>query len=221
MKIQKFIGLLILIPLFVSACAPAMQKEVTNEKPAAEMAKPTETMMEKPTEAMPEKQVEVMAEKPAEEMMESPAWFSVNLTNVSTGQPFKIYDYKGKVVLVETLAQWCSNCRKQQQQVLELHKTLGENPDFISIGLDVDSNENADQLKKYIESNGFNWMYAVAPAEVSNELASLYGTQFLNPPATPMLLIDRAGKVTVLPLGTIKSAGDLQQAVEPMLKAGM
>jgi len=221
MNMNKLSRFLIFVPLFVSACAPAMPTEAMAEKPVEEMAKPTEVMMEKSAEPMPEKPDEAMAAKPAEAMMESPGWFSVSLTNVSTGQPFKISDYKGKVVLVETLAQWCSNCKKQQQQVLELHKTLGENPDFVSVGLDIDPNENADQLKKYIESNGFTWTYAVAPAEVSNELASLYGTQFLNPPATPMLVIDREGKVTLLPLGTIKSVDDLRQAVEPLLKAGM
>lgn len=221
MNINKLSRFLILVPLFVSACAPAMPTEAMAEKPVEEMAKPTEVMMEKSAEPMPEKPDEAMAAKPAEAMMESPGWFSVSLTNVSTGQPFKISDYKGKVVLVETLAQWCSNCKKQQQQVLELHKTLGENPDFVSVGLDIDPNENAGQLKKYIESNGFTWTYAVAPAEVSNELASLYGTQFLNPPATPMLFIDREGKVTLLPLGTIKSVDNLRQAVEPLLKVGM
>jgi thiol-disulfide isomerase/thioredoxin len=221
MNMNKLSRFLILVPLFVSACAPAMPTEAMAEKPVEEMAKPTEVMMEKSAEPMPEKPDEAMAAKPAEAMMESPGWFSVSLTNVSTGQPFKISEYKGKVVLVETLAQWCSNCKKQQQQVLELHKTLGENPDFVSVGLDIDPNENADQLKKYIESNGFTWTYAVAPAEVSNELASLYGTQFLNPPATPMLVIDRQGKVTLLPLGTIKSVDDLRQAIEPLLKAGM
>jgi thiol-disulfide isomerase/thioredoxin len=119
------------------------------------------------------------------------------------------------------MAQWCPTCKKQQQQILEFEKSAGKNPDLVLVTLDVDPNENAADLKKYIETNGFTWTYAVAPAEVSNELAKLYGNQFLNPPSTPMLVIDRNGDVTVLPLGKIKSASDLQQAIEPLLKAGM
>jgi len=223
---------LIVIPLLLVACAPIAAKEVKPEKPAEVMEKPAGDMMEKPADSMEKPAAEThessgeMMETPAEPMaadtmMESPMWFSAPLTNVATGETFKVEDYKGKVVLVEALAQWCSNCKQQQRQVVELHKNLGDNPDLVTIGLDIDPNEDAVQLKKYIESNGFDWVYAVAPAEVSNELASLYSTQFLNPPSTPMLVIDRDGKVTVLPLGTIKSAADLQQAVEPLLKAGM
>ena len=65
----------------------------------------------------------------------------------------------------------------------------------------------------------FDWVYAVAPPEVSRELGQLYGDQFLNPPATPMLIIDQHGEVHPLPFG-IKSAGDLQEALEPFLNLG-
>ena len=36
------------------------------------------------------------------------------------------------------MAQWCSNCLKQQTQVKALHELMGETPDFISVGLDAD-----------------------------------------------------------------------------------
>ena len=61
----------------------------------------------------------------ADAMMEAPAWYSASLTDASTGQAFTINDFKGKVVLVETMAIWCSNCLKQQGQVKALHDLLG------------------------------------------------------------------------------------------------
>ncbi|MEW6406378.1 MAG: hypothetical protein AB1649_31730, partial [Chloroflexota bacterium] len=60
----------------------------------------------------------------------------------------------------------------------------------------------------------------VAPADVSRDLASLYGNQFLNPPSTPMLAIDRHGVVHPLPFG-IKSAEELQQFIQPFLDENM
>ncbi len=57
------------------------------------------------------------------------------------------------------------------------------------------------------------WIYAIAPAEVSREISSLYGDQFLNPPSTPMLLIDRHGNVHPLPFG-LKNAGELASLIE-------
>ena len=126
---------LIILALAVSACSPAADTAPVTEQTAAEemMEKPTEeTMMEKPTEdamsqeKMAEKTPDAMMEKPTEpaamaedeKMMDLPAWFSASLTDARSGQTFTINDFKGKVILVETLAQWCSNCLKQQKQVL-------------------------------------------------------------------------------------------------------
>jgi cytochrome oxidase Cu insertion factor (SCO1/SenC/PrrC family) len=153
-------------------------------------------------------------------MMETPAWFNVDLTNAATGESFKVADLSGKVVLVETMAQWCTNCMQQQRQVKELHNQLGMRDDLVTLGIDIDPNEDLATLKTYIERNEFDWLYTVAPAEVSNDLASLYGNQYLNPPSTPMLIIDRKGEVHLLPFG-IKSADDLQKALEPFLSEGM
>jgi len=156
----------------------------------------------------------------AEAMMESPTWYAASLTDASTGQAFAIQDLKGKVILVETMAIWCSNCLKQQGQVKALHELLGERDDFVSVGLDIDPNEDAGSLKTYVESNGFDWLYAVPSADVSREIASLYGDQFLNPPSTPMLVIDRKGETHPLPFG-IKSADELLKFVQPYLDEAM
>ena len=153
-------------------------------------------------------------------MMETPAWFEISLTNVRSNEAFTIEDLHGKVVLVETMAVWCSNCLKQQGQVQALHTLLGERDDFVSIGLAIDPNEDAAKLLGFVEEQGFNWVYAVSPADVSRDLASLYGDQFLNPPSTPMLVIDRHGNVHPLPFG-IKSADDLLNAIQPYLDEGM
>jgi PBP1b-binding outer membrane lipoprotein LpoB len=228
---------MLVLSLLLAACATATQapQDAMMDKPAEEamMDKPTEgAMMDKPTEeammdkpaedAMMDKPAEdAMTDKPAEDvMMETPPWFSASLTNAASGERFTIQDLKGKVVLVETLAMWCSNCRKQQEQVKALHALLGERDDFVSLGLDIDPNENTADLKTYIEKNGFDWTYAVAPAEVGRELGQTYGEQFLNPPSTPMLIIDRHGVAHPLPFG-IKSAEALLEALQPFLEEGM
>jgi hypothetical protein len=152
--------------------------------------------------------------------MMKPDWFKVTLTDARSGESFSIAGFKGQVVLVETLAMWCSNCLKQQGQVSALHDLLGERDDFVSLGIDIDPNENLDTLKTYIENNGFSWNYTVAPAEVAREIGQLYGDQFLNPPSTPMLIIDSHGEVHPLPFG-IKSAEELLEALEPFLSKSM
>jgi len=159
---QKKILVSVITILFVlSACSPAVPtRETMMETPTvAMMDKPTDDMMETPTDDMMGTPTEAMS---GDEMM-APGFFDVSLTNVNTGESFKISDFAGKVVLIEDLAMWCPNCKKQQEQVKILNEALGMHSDLISIGFDVDPNENAADLKKYNDSNGFDWVYAVPP----------------------------------------------------------
>jgi thiol-disulfide isomerase/thioredoxin len=234
MKHALLAGLMLLL----AACAPAAMPDGAVEKPAAAMTEESmteESMTEEPmteepmaeaADAMHEPAVDAqdasMTESLAgDAMMEMPAWFGAALTDVHTGETFMVSDFSGKVVLVETLAMWCPNCKQQQEQVKALHDALGEmGADLVSIGLDIDPNERGEDLKAYVESNGFDWKYAVAPVEVARDLAALYGDQFLNPPSTPMLIIDRHGAVHPLPFG-LKRADELKQALDPFLSEGM
>ena len=153
------------------------------------------------------------------EAMAGPAWFTANLTNVNTGDNFTLADFKGKVVLVETMAVWCSTCLRQQTNVLALHEALGERDDFVSVALDIDLNEDAQLLQAYTTKHGFDWVYAVATLEVAREIGQLYGPQFLNPPSAPMFIIDRQGETHLLPFG-VKDAPTLQEALAPLLAEG-
>lgn len=77
-------------------------------------------------------------------------------------------------------------------------------------------NEDDASLKEYVEGYGFDWRYAVAPLEVARALGNLYSAEYLNPPLSPMLIIDRKGEVHLLDFGK-KDAGTLQKILEPFL----
>jgi len=217
---NKIFILVLLLAVVLSACSVAAPdgntepEDTMTEKPAEQVMEPHGDMM---TESRPDPSVGDMTE---DTMMGPPAWYSASLTNVNSGEVFTINDLRGKVILVETMAVWCTNCFRQQTNVKALHEALGKRDDFVSLGVDIDPNEDEAKLKSFVESNGFEWMYAVSPAEVSREIASLYGGQFLNPPSTPMLIIDRHGEAHPLPFG-IKSVEDLTQALQPFLDEAM
>jgi hypothetical protein len=214
---NKFLMVLVVLSFVFSACGGNAPDKVNNpEETTMESAEPPHDAMMDETQTTPD----TMVESASDNMMTAPDWFSVSMTNVNTGESFTINDLKGKVVLVETMAVWCSNCFNQQTQVKILHSKLGERDDFVSLGLDIDSNEDASKLKDFVQKNSFDWMYAVSPTEVSREFASLYGGQFLNPPSTPMLIIDRHGEVHPLPFG-IKSSDDLLAVLQPYLDEAM
>lgn len=157
-----------------------------------------------------------MPETAVEEDTADPTWLDYQFTDAVTGETFSISGFKGKVVLVETMAMWCSNCMKQQIQVRELHERLGERDDFIGIGIDVDLNEDLGMLAAYVQKNEFSWLYSVASTEVLAGIQDSLGGQFLNPPSTPIVLFDKEGNPHALPFG-IKSADELLGFVEPFL----
>ncbi len=139
------------------------------------------------------------------------------LTDVRTGQTFTINDFAGKVVLIQTMAEWCSNCAYQQHEVTNMHTLLGRPDDVVSISLDVETKEDAASLKKYVDYFGFDWRFAVAPLEVTRALGNLYSAEYLNPPLEPMLIIDRNGDVYGLPYG-FKSADALRNTLAQYLQ---
>jgi cytochrome oxidase Cu insertion factor (SCO1/SenC/PrrC family) len=190
-----------------------MKKEMPTADAMVAQATPTADVMM--VEATPT--ADAMMDKNA---MTAPTWFGAKLTDVNTGKSFQVADFKGKVVLVETMAVWCTTCLQQQGQIQLLHGLLGKQDGLVSLSLDIDPNENSSVLKTYLNSHGFEWMYAVAPIEVAREIGKLYGDQYLNPPSAPMFIIDRKGVVHTLPFG-VKSAQDLKVTVDTFLKQGM
>jgi cytochrome oxidase Cu insertion factor (SCO1/SenC/PrrC family) len=193
MKLYHSLLIVLVFALILSACAPAQ----TQAAPAA-TAVPTAA----PT------MVSTVAT--------TPEWFDMELIDVQTGKTFTMNDYAGKVVLLETMAIWCPNCLIQSGQVDKLHQALGNPDDLISVTLDVDSHEDDATLKEYAASYGFDWHFAVAPLLVKRALGNLYSAQYLNPPLSPMLIIDREGNVHQLEYG-LKEVAALQEIVEPYL----
>ena len=152
----------------------------------------------------------------SQETTETPEWFGFEMIDVQTGETFTMNDYAGKVVLVETMAMWCPNCVVQAHEVRKMHELLDNPDDVISVSLDVDVNEDAVSLKEYSEGYGFEWHFAIAPLEVARALGNLYTAQYLNPPLSPMLIIDKNGEVHHLEYGK-KSAEMLLESVQPFL----
>ena len=141
-----------------------------------------------------------------------PSWFNVAMPDVNTGKQFRINDFAGKVVLLDTMATWCPTCQGEMSQMQLVPGLFPKGTDLILVSLDVDPNEDATILKKYASSNKFDWYVAVAPIEVGRFLEMNYDQNYLNPPLQPMLFIDRQGGVYGLPTGA-KSAVSLQKTL--------
>ena len=127
-KSQLLLSLILLGSLLLSACGTSnstseamMDETATLDAMMKESATPEAMMHDTPTpDAMmhdtPTADSMMEASTP-DAMMELPAWFSAALTDAKSGNAFTINDFKGKVVLVEMMAVWCSTCKQQQDQI--------------------------------------------------------------------------------------------------------
>jgi cytochrome oxidase Cu insertion factor (SCO1/SenC/PrrC family) len=142
------------------------------------------------------------------EAVQGAAWRSAQLTDVRAGEPFTIEGLEGKLVAIEPMAIWCSNCRIQQREAAAALEALGSD-DVVYIGLDVDANEHAEVLAAYAEDEGFAWTYAIASPDVARSLAAEFGDQVLSPPSTPLILLAPDGTVIETHFG-IREAEELE-----------
>lgn len=174
---------------------PAATSAAASTSPSASLA-PTSAPTSAPTTAAPGAVPPSTA--PAAILVQ--AWATASLVDVSTGETFRIADHAGKVILIETMAIWCSNCRAQQGDVMT---ALGRLPadSVVYVVLDVDPNEDLASLAAYREQHGFDGRYAIAGNDLGRALAADFGDQFLNPPSTPILIVGTDGRVTLTEYG--------------------
>jgi thiol-disulfide isomerase/thioredoxin len=130
------------------------------------------------------------------------AWATTELTDVRNGERFRIADLVagGRIVFLETMAIWCTNCRRQQGDVVSALAQL--DPARVTwIGIDVDSSESAEALAEYSRRLGFDWPFVVAGQDLARALATEFGDQVLSPPSTPIIVVGTDGRVTLTEFG--------------------
>ena len=138
----------------------------------------------------------------------SAEWRTANLVDARTGDEFTIDGLKGKIVAIEPMAIWCSNCRIQQREAVTALAALASE-DLVYIGVDVDPNEQVASLAAYATEQGFDWTFTVASKDVARSLAAEFGDQVLSPPSTPLILLGPDGTVIETHFG-IRRADELE-----------
>jgi thiol-disulfide isomerase/thioredoxin len=126
-------------------------------------------------------------------------WATATLIDVTTGEPFRIADpvASGKVVFLETMAIWCSNCLAQQREATVAFEGL--DPERVEwVAVDVESSETAESLARYRTQNGFPFTYAIADAEFARALVADFGEIVLSPPSVNIIVIGTDGRITQL-----------------------
>ena len=186
----------LLVVVLVAACTPGSANTAPASPPAATAMPPAHSPA---TSAAGASATPTAA--PAVAMAQP--WATEALVNVQTGETFRIADLVagGNVVIVETMAIWCPNCRQQGAEVQAALAELGPTSKVAYVVLDVDLNEDAAALADYQTQTGFDGKYAIAGIPVARALADEFGANMLNPPLTPIVIVGTDG------IGTLTAHG--------------
>jgi thiol-disulfide isomerase/thioredoxin len=73
-------------------------------------------------------------------------------------QEFSLSDFKGKYVILDFFAIWCTPCKIELAHLKDLKHQLGD--EIVIISLDVDPEETEQEVKDYKKANGMDWIVA-------------------------------------------------------------
>jgi len=115
--------------------------------------------------------------------------FSIQMTN---GKTVKLSDLKGKIVMLQFTASWCSVCRKEmpfiERDIWQKHKA---NPNFALIAVDRD--EPLETVVKFAKSIPITYPIGLDPKA---DIFALYAQREAG--ITRNVIIDKAGKIVFL-----------------------
>jgi thiol-disulfide isomerase/thioredoxin len=125
------------------------------------------------------------------------------------GKPFRLSDYRGKVVVLDFWGHWCPDCRGVYPRQRELAKQFEGKP-FVLLG--VNSDENRDELKKVLAKRGVTWRYWFDGGVRGGPIASAWNIQ-----SWPTIYVLDA-KGVIRHRGHEELADKLEQIVSQVLK---
>ncbi|MFA6400760.1 MAG: TlpA disulfide reductase family protein [Salinivirgaceae bacterium] len=108
--------------------------------------------------------------------------------NDKDGNPIKLSDFKGKVVLVDFWASWCGPCRRANPTVVAMFKKYNSKG-FTVLGVSMDNNR--EKWLAAIETDGLTWPQVSTLEGWANPVGKLYGVNSI-PHA---VLINRDGTI--------------------------
>lgn len=114
------------------------------------------------------------------------------IIKLSTGKSVQLKELRGKVVMLQFTASWCSVCRKEmpfiESDIWQKHKS---NPNFVLIAIDRD--EPIETVLKFAESTKITYPIGLDPRA---DIFALYAKREAG--ITRNVIIDKTGKIVML-----------------------
>jgi peroxiredoxin len=125
------------------------------------------------------------------------------------GRKVKLSDYRGKAVLLNFWATWCSPCKVEMPWFVDLQKKYG-NDGLVVLGIAMDDTD-APKIAQFASEMGVNYPVLLGTDKVSEQYGNV---QFL--PTT--FYIDREGKIIGKGTGLL-GRGEIEENIQKALSS--
>jgi cytochrome c biogenesis protein CcmG/thiol:disulfide interchange protein DsbE len=134
-----------------------------------------------------------------------------SLTDLN-GNPFSLSDFKGKIVIIDFMATWCSPCRLQMPHYEVVWEEYQNR--IVILSIDIDVRESEDTLRIFTQDYPFaTWIWARDTAN----LGETYKVIWI--PTT--VIIDQEGSIRFTRVGVTSSSTLIQEIEELLNKVGI
>ncbi|MEJ7839665.1 MAG: redoxin domain-containing protein [Thermomicrobiales bacterium] len=140
-----------------------------------------------------------------------PEWMTLPLSDARTGTEYRVADYLGCTLYVETMATWCLNCKMQLTNVQEAYPNLDPNR-VVVIAISVETELSAEDLATYAEVSEFDFLFSVASVDMLKAIVDAFGRESIVPPSTPHVLVAPDGTV-----GDLRTGGTSPEEIVRLL----
>jgi len=135
--------------------------------------------------------------KPEDRRM-APGFVLNDALNDASGQPVRLSDFRGKVVLLNFWATWCAPCNIEIPWFVDFQRSK-QPRGFSVLGVSMDDGGWA-AVKPYIDAHNVNYTVTIG----NEKVAALFGGSH---PALPLtLIIDRSGRIAAIHAGLCSRA---------------
>lgn len=160
------------------------------------------------SESEPAGQTASESEPEAVTVEDDATWRTATLTDVTTGDEFRITDFD-RPVIVHTFARGCAACHSQQREFDALYANGGTDVEIVD--LTIDPNDNPEDIQTYADEDGFDWRFGNSPEKVTGSLVEYFGQEVTVSAASPVIIVCPDGGT--YRLDKVVDASDLESAL--------
>ncbi|WP_249219748.1 TlpA disulfide reductase family protein [Chitinophaga sp. HK235] len=110
--------------------------------------------------------------------------------NDTTGQPVALTSFRGKYVLIDFWASWCSPCRAENPNVLAAYSKYHDKG-FEVLGVSLDDEKSHTNWLNAIKHDGLTWQQVSDLKGWNNVVGRMYGIRYI----PQNFLVDPSGKI--------------------------